>query len=164
MPRFGYSVYVACSLTHATPIFRQSIEAFKKKLEPICNVLRFLGLKSGRTPHELYQYDIHECVYRSDLVVAICDLPSLGLGYEMGTQAEARQRPCLCLAQELSLVSEIIMDTRRAGYEFRRYSDLLADGVEFVTDKLRRMQEAEASHFPLFRLLRSGQDQLHVSS
>lgn len=152
MPRFGFNVYVACSLTHASMEFRQKVEDFKQELRSLCNVLCFLGI-DGYPPHEIYVFDIHKCVGSSDLVVAICDLPSIGLGYEMGTQIEGRKMPCLAIAHEDSLVSDLIKDIRQPGVEFRRYGDLLADGIELVADKLERMQEAETRRFPLLRLI-----------
>jgi hypothetical protein len=157
MPRFGFRVYVACSLTHATSVFRQEIEVFKKHLALLCHVLSFLGWESGAKSSTIYSYDIEECVYKSDLVVAICDLPSIGLGMEIGTQVEARKKPCLFIAREGVLVTDMVLDVPRPGAEFRRYRDLLTDGVELVADKLKKMQEEETLRYPLFRLIQPPQ-------
>lgn len=139
---FDFNVYVACSLTHASPEFIAEVEVFKKKLKSFCNVLRFLGLIKG-SPYDVYRQDIHECVRKSDLVVAICDLPSIGLGYEIGTQIEARGMPCLAIAHEKSHVTRFIHDTRQPGFEFKRYSNLQKDGVKMVKDKLKEMHKAK---------------------
>lgn len=147
---FDYDVYVACSLTHAPQEFRHAVEVFKSRLKSICNVLCFLGIGSNASSHDIYRWDIHECVRKSHLVVAICDLPSTGLGYELGTQVEARRMPCLALAHKNSVVTELILDTRQAGYEFRRYEELQSDGVELVANKLRRMHEADSAQLHLF--------------
>jgi hypothetical protein len=139
---FNYNVYVACSLTHASKEFRAEVEFFKEKLRSMCNVLCFMGV-DGHSPYKIYKWDIHECVRKSDLVVAICDLPSIGLGYEMGTQIEARTMPCLALAHRKSLVSDLIKDTRQPGFEFQLYNDLQKDGVIKVMNKLKKMQKAK---------------------
>lgn len=137
---FDYNVYVACSLTHAPVKFREEIEFFKDKLRSFCNVLCFLGI-DGHPPHKIYDFDINKCVKKSDLVVAICDLPSIGLGMEMGTQVEARRMPCLALAHEKSHVTCFVLDTRQPGYDFRRYRDLKKDAIERVIEKLEKMSK-----------------------
>jgi hypothetical protein len=137
---FDYNVYVACSLTHAPQEFREKIEIFKQKLRSVCNVLCFLGI-DGHPPHKIYDFDINKCVRKSDLVVAICDLPSIGLGVEMGTQIEARRMPCLALAHEKSHVTCFVLDTRQPHYEFRRYRDLEKDAVEMVIETLGKMKK-----------------------
>ena len=141
-PKFDYNVYVACSLTHASQEFRDKVEYFKDQLSSICNVLHFGGL-CDRPAHGIYKWDIHECVYKSDLIVAICDLPSTGLGYEIGTQVEARGALCLGLAHEKALVTDLILDTRQPHFEFRRYKDLLTDGLDMVVEKLEKMAKSE---------------------
>lgn len=117
------------------------VEAFKKKLESVCNVLRFLGLTSGRSPRDIYLHDIRDCVGQSDLVVAICDQPSIGLGYEIATQLESRGMSCLCLAHEKSLVTEFILDVHQPGFDFRRYRNLQKEGIGLVTEKLSKMHK-----------------------
>jgi hypothetical protein len=145
---FHYNVYVACSLTHASPEFRGTVEDFKKNLRAICNVMCFLGIGNKASPHEIYKWDIHECVRKSDLVVAICDLPSTGLGYELGTQVEARGMPCLMIAHVDSLVTELILDMRKPGSEFKRYNDLHVDGIALVAEKLQQMHIAKIATQP----------------
>lgn len=139
---YDYNVYVACSLTHAPVKFREDIEDFKEKLRSSCNVLCFLGI-DGHPPHIIYDFDINECVKKSDLVVAICDLPSIGLGMEIGTQIEARVMPCLAIAHEKSMVTNMVIDTRQPGFEFRRYDNLLKDGIDLVIEKLDKMHKSK---------------------
>ena len=137
-PRFDLNVYVACSLTHAPEEFRQKVKLFKDKLRPICNIMDFRGLTND-PPREVFNWDIHECVRKSDLVVAICDLPSTGLGYEIGTQVEARGAHCLAMAHDKAFISDFIIGIGGSGYEFRRYRDLHNHGFEMVVEKLEKM-------------------------
>lgn len=141
-PKFDYNVYVACSLTHAPEDFRTEVEAFKQKLKSICNVPSFWGLKPG-DPYEVYLWDIHDCVRKSDLMVAICDFPATGLGYEIATQVEARRMPCLAIAHNKSLVTDLILDTKQPGYEFRRYKDLQTDALDMVIERLEKMRQGD---------------------
>ena len=86
--KYPFKVYVGCSLTHAPKKFRDEVENFKNKLREICEVLDFYGLADKDIPREVYEHDIHNCVGKCDLLLAICDFPSLGLGWELGTQVE----------------------------------------------------------------------------
>ena len=140
-PKFyDYHVYVACSLTHAPKEFWDKVESFKTKLREFCNVLCFLGV-NGFPARDIYEWDINQCVRKSDLVVAIADLPSIGLGYEMATQMESRNMPCLIIAHEKSRVSDLVIDTGCPGTEFKRYKELEKDGVELEKEKLEKMLE-----------------------
>ncbi len=133
-------VYVGCSLTHASAEFRREIEIFKENLGKICEVLCFYGYGTGASSHEIYRWDIHECVYKCDLMVAICDLPSTGLGWEMGTQVERRGKPLLAVAHKDALVSDLVLDPRAPGYSFHRYSNLHTEVFELVRNKLKELQ------------------------
>jgi len=137
-------VYVACSLTYAGKRFKAQVEALKKKLEDngICVVLKFIGLSDKNIPHDVYVRDIKWCVRKCDLLVAICDYPSIGLGYEMGTQGEARKKPTLAVAKSGRLVTKLILDTRTPGYEFKRYVNLVDDVYDMVVAKLQTLDGA----------------------
>ena len=139
---FDYNVYVACSLTHAPKEFRDEVDIFKDKLGLICNVVDF-GCLGDKPPHEVYRWDIQECVNKSDLVFAICDFPAIGLGYEIATQVEVRKKPCIAVAHDKSLVTSLILDTRQPGFEFKRYKNLRKDGLKIVKDKLQKMCVAD---------------------
>ena len=143
-------VYVGCALTYASEDFKEQVEKFKDELRKICEVLCFLGINED-TPYAVYEHDIHRCVMRSDLVVAINDHPSTGLGYEMATQSEARRKPLLAVAHESSLVSDLILDTRQPGYKFMRYKDLYADVIPVIQEILSGIW-TERTTLPLFPL------------
>ena len=133
-------LYVACSLTHAPQGFRDQVERLKTELKTnVCNVLCFLGCGTGASPHDIYHWDIHKCVRPSHAVLAICDLPAIGLGYEMGTAVEAQRKPVLAIAHQLAKVSDLVLDPRQPGYEFRRYKDLFLDVPAMVEEWLGRV-------------------------
>lgn len=144
-----FKVYVGCGLTHAPIEFQNEVEAFKEKLRSIATVMCFLGCGSGATPNQVYQWGIHDCVYKSDLMIAICDFASTGLGYEIATQVEKRQKPLLAMAHDDAKVSDLILDTRQPGFVFRRYESLRYDAFEKAKAFLEIMQR-EASEGTLF--------------
>lgn len=114
-------IYVGCSLTHAPAWFKVRITELKTRLGdlPDVEVLEFLGLVNG-TPHDVYVHDIIECVGKCDLMVAICDHPSIGLGWEMATQV-GRGKPLLAFAHRGSKVTRLVLDPQLPGYRFFRY-------------------------------------------
>ena len=132
-----YKVYIGCSLTYATPEFRQAVEDLKDTLRNFCQVLDFMSIEKipRRTPEDIYVHDIRWCVEKADLMVAICDQPSTGLGYEMATQIEMRGKPVLAVAQTDSLVSDLILGINKTCFEFRRYKNL-AEVTAWVKEAL----------------------------
>jgi hypothetical protein len=129
------SLYVGCSLTHAPESFRASVEAFKDTLRQHYEIMDFLGLVAG-TAQDVYAWDIKQCVEGCALFVAICDIPSIGLGYEIATAVEKLHKPVLALAHENASVTRLIQGIDEANFTFRRYQDLRADGPRFVEEKL----------------------------
>jgi hypothetical protein len=129
-------VYVGCSLTHAPEQFKAEVMELVKKLETICIVLRFKGLSDANIPYDIYVQDINRCVRKCDLLVAVCDYPSIGLGYEIATQGEARKKLTLAVAHRSAKISKLILDPRTPGYEFKRYDNFVEDVFEMVKTKL----------------------------
>lgn len=119
-----FKIYFGCALTHAPEEFKQKVRELKGKLRalPGVEVLEFVGEKPG-TPHEVYVHDIIECVGCCDLMVAICDFPSIGLGWEMGTQV-ARGKPLLAFGHVGSKITRLILDPQLPIYRFYRYETL----------------------------------------
>lgn len=149
MKRFDqFQVYVGCGLTHASQEFRDQVEAFKKDLGQFCTVLDFLGIGTSATPRQVYDHDIGNCVENADLLVAICDEPSTGLGYELATQIEKRGKPCLMVARRGAVVTRLILDMGKQGAEFRRY-DHFSEVLHMTIEKLTEMAAAN-KQLPLF--------------
>lgn len=113
-------IYIGCSLTYAPDSFVKEVEWLKNSLRDDFEVLDFLGL-IGATPKEVFEWDT-KCVRECDLFLAICDHPSLGLGYELGVAIEL-QKPILAVAAEHAKVSDLILGVTNQNFEFRRYRD-----------------------------------------
>lgn len=142
-------VYIACALTYAPEEFKASVEALKKKLEEskICIVLKFKGLSDANVPYDVYVHDINKCVRKCDLLVAICDHPSIGLGYEMATQGEARRKPILAVAHKDTKITKLILDTRTPGFEFKRYENLVEGVYRLIEIKLRSLDGTRPKYY-----------------
>jgi hypothetical protein len=126
-------LYVGCALKHAPPQFVQDILEIRGQLakDPRFEVLEFLG---PGNPKDVYAKDILECVENADIMLAICDLPSLGLGFEMAVHCKHHKRPLLAVAHKDSIVSGLIVGIHNEGpFEFKRYDDL--SSVPAILDK-----------------------------
>jgi hypothetical protein len=150
-------VYVGCGLTHAPEEFRISVEGLKEVLRQKrgYEVYDFVGLENG-TPADVYAWDIGRCVLKSDLLVAICDYPAIGLGWEIGTAVEKHQKPTLAVAHKDTHITRLVPGAAEAGapnYRFRRYNDLME-----VPDYIAEMLE-EAK--PRYQMVVNGNEEWH---
>jgi hypothetical protein len=132
-------VYVGCALTHAPEEYRKGISLFKEKLRAKgFEVLDFLWakLKDPRdvTPKEVYEWDILGCVKECDLFVAFADIPSTGLGYELGTVIEKYGKPVLVLAHKDSVVTRLVEGVTHPKCTHRYYKNF-EDAILFVEEK-----------------------------
>jgi hypothetical protein len=133
-------VYVACSLTYAPQYFKDEVDELKRRLAGICEVLHFKGLSDDNIPRDVYIHDIEECVCKCDLLLAVCDYPSTGLGWEMAVQAELRHKPILAVAHQDAKITKLILDPSVLDYEFRRYKNLSDDVYDLTASKIKHLQ------------------------
>ena len=131
-------IYVGCALTGAPQEFVDKVELLKALLrEEGYEVPDFLGLVKG-TAQDVYEVDIWQRVAECDLLVAICDVPSIGLGWEMATAVEKRRKPVLAVAHKDTRITRLIIGAegeRNPLYRFRRY-DKIEDVVGMTCDTL----------------------------
>jgi hypothetical protein len=129
-------LYVGCSLTQAPESFRDEVEGLKDALRDQGHeVFDFVGLVAG-TPNDVYKWDIGHCVGASTLFVAVCDYPSLGLGYELGTAVEQHHKPVLAVAHTDSQITRLVLGIDDPNFTFSRYENLAADVPPMVAAKL----------------------------
>jgi hypothetical protein len=133
-------IYVGCSLTHAPEEFIASVEELKKRLSKTYEVFDFVGLTKG-TARQIYQWDINRCVASCDLFVAICDHPSIGLGYELGTALEAFGKPVLAVAHKSASLSRLVQGIDKPHFSFKRYENL-SDIEGLIEHKLMAVDAA----------------------
>ena len=124
-------LYVGCALNNVPKDkqdFLLMIPEIKEKLKNDFEILEFRSsvhdfINNTHTfsPKEIYEFDIKDSVMNADVMLAICDYPSLGLGYEMATAIEKRGIPVLALAHENSSVSKLILGINHPNFHFIRY-------------------------------------------
>ncbi|MDB5170664.1 MAG: hypothetical protein JWO35_358 [Candidatus Saccharibacteria bacterium] len=134
-------IYVGCGLTNAPAAFRAEVEAFKNVLRKKYETFNFLGLEAG-TAADVYNWDINDCVANCDLFVAICDEPSIGLGYELRSAIE-RGKPVLGVAHEQSKITRLALGAAEIydpQFTFRRYGSLLLEAPQLVDEKVLQMR------------------------
>lgn len=117
-------IYVGCSLTQAPEVFRQEVEDFKTKLRNFGHeAFNFIGLVAG-TARDVYEWDIKHCVEECDLFVAICDYPSIGLGYELAVAVEKLGKRALAVAHRDAKITRLVLGINHPRFEFRQYDEL----------------------------------------
>jgi hypothetical protein len=100
-------LYVGCALTDAPEEFKDQAEQFKQALRTEgYEVFDFVGLVNG-TALDVYNWDIKHCVKNCNALIAICDFPSIGLGYEMN-EAVNLKKPVLAVAHHDSKVTRLV--------------------------------------------------------
>src|ERR1700679_3262391 len=104
-------LYVGCGISTLPPAeaesFLKRVSVVKDKLREHFVVLDFLGTGVA-TPEEVYARDIFECVGTADGMLAICDYPSTGLGFEMCAALYKYDIPVLAMSAYTSKVSRLI--------------------------------------------------------
>lgn len=140
MPRKGQfkdlRIYIGCALTHASEEFKAEVEEFKDHLRGFVTVLDFVGLVAG-TSADVYNHDIHRCVATSDLFVAVCDLPSIGLGWELGTQVEKRKQRTMIVTQKGTKLTRLAIGAAEVNHfvslsEYEKLTDLIPEVIEVL--------------------------------
>ena len=120
--------YVACALTcvpgERKGEFEQRLALVKRTLQDHgYEILEFVGLIGGSS-EDVYRHDIHECVGKADILVALCDYPGTGLGYELCYAVEVRKIPVLAVAHISSVVTRLVLGIDMEKYEFYRYGNV----------------------------------------
>lgn len=129
-------IYVGCALNDAPENFKNAVADLKEQLEERGHaILHFRGQQTTDV-REVYQQDIHTCVQECDIMLAICDFPSLGLGYELATMVEKHGKPVLAVAHQDTSISMLIRGIDHSHFTFRQYADF-ADIEEILEEKMQ---------------------------
>jgi hypothetical protein len=132
-------LYIGCSLTLLPPEkkaeFLEIVSKIKKELGKSFEILEFKGIADIGTanqlsPKEVYDWDIKECVLKTDCMLAICDYPSIGLGYEMATAIEKQNIPVLAVAHKDAVVGRIIR-----GIDHKKFHFFYYENIEEIIEK-----------------------------
>ena len=119
-------LYVGCAINNLSPEdkrrFLGQIASLKDSLRNHFEVLDFVGDASAPV-EAIYTHDIHNCVGQADCMLAICDHPSTGMGYELGTAIEKHDIPVLAVAHKDSSVTRLLQGVTSKKFKFQRYGD-----------------------------------------
>lgn len=96
------TLYVGCALRGASSEFVEGVAALKRDLEVDFEVLHFIGISPTASAREVYETDIG-CTAKADLMLAICDQPSLGLGIELAKRAELEKQTIIACRPTVDL-------------------------------------------------------------
>lgn len=131
-------IYIGCSLTQAPQEYKDAVDRIKDSLRDEYEILDFYshGVSSG-TPEDVYAHDIHTCIATCDAFIALCDLPAIGLGYELGVAVEKFGKPTLALAQVDAKISRLVLGITHPNYTFMRY-----ESADDVPEKIRSFLKA----------------------
>jgi nucleoside 2-deoxyribosyltransferase len=133
-------IYVACGLTNSPPEFRQFILQFKEKLKVKYHILDFLSdpmdmntdQQSLEYCQKIYHWD-RDQIIDCDLVLAITDYASTGMGLEMGL-AIHYNKPILqgCRPNQiLGRMNRGITDTVNINFEYENIDDIVNEVDKF---------------------------------
>lgn len=118
-------IYVGCSLTQAPEEFKNDVKNYKQSLRSAgYDVFDFIGLENG-TAADVYRWDIERCVRQCDILVGVCDYPSLGLGWELA-EATRLGKEVLAVAHEQSQITRLVLGAAAVepNVHFVQYTDL----------------------------------------
>ncbi len=121
-------LYIGCALTHLPAErkrdFLDTLIKLKKELGDDFEILEFIGKNdvADLPPLDVYVHDIHNCVMKVDCMLALCDYPSLGLGYELATAVEKCGIPVLAMSHKDNFVSRLIRGINHPNFKFEYYS------------------------------------------
>jgi hypothetical protein len=136
-------VYVGCSVTDASKKFTEDVELFKMALEEHFVVLRFVVKKPGDSIN-VYVHDIEHCLQEANMMIAVCDERSIGVGIEIGAALWRKPIPILIIAHEDSRVTSFLNDMvnelrkKERAIDFQRYQSLLPDVKDIAVAFARR--------------------------
>ena len=132
------TIYVGMALTDAPKEFRIRFQdELKTQLRalPDIEVLDFVGL-SGSTEEEVYTYD-RSCTEDCDLMVAICDYASLGLGMELVFR-HMSGKPLMLFAHDEERVSRMVTGfAKHEGHPYHTFQSV-SDVIEAVKVQLEK--------------------------
>lgn len=133
-------IYVGCALTDAPETFVAAVDKLKSQLRSEgFYVYDFVGVVKG-TARDVFNWDIMYCVYSCDVFVAVCDEPSIGLGWELAEAAHFK-KPVLAVARQDAHVTRMILGAAELEphVQFERYQQL-----SDILPSIRKLADAAA--------------------
>jgi hypothetical protein len=131
------TVYIGCALQTASPELVQFVHQLTHELEMVgFEILTFVGTNPSIPAKEVYERD-SDCVARADIMVAICDLPSTGLGMEIMQRIQLGAQTIICYKSTVGIsrmvlgASEVYKNTLHT-IAYEDVSDIVNEVTRFV--------------------------------
>ena len=125
-------IYIASSVTHASESYRKFVRDLKQelRLRTQAVVLEWMDKEPVEKLEGFFERDMKN-ISMSSHVVALVDMPSIGLGMEI-KEALLKKKPLLCLAKEGAEISRLLL-AAQLSYEFKiEHYSALQETVERV--------------------------------
>ncbi len=103
---------------------------------PDVEVLDFIGLENG-TEIDVYEYD-RKCTEECDLMVAVCDHASLGLGMEIAFRQTSGKPLCIFAKEDAKVTRMVTGMAAKEDCRFVRYQSV-DDIIQVVSAELEKM-------------------------
>lgn len=89
-------IYIGCAIKETAPHIIEMVDALKQTLSKEGHeLLHFVGINPECSHQEIYETDI-ACASEADLMVAIADMPSTGLGMEIQKRIDLKKPTLVC--------------------------------------------------------------------
>lgn len=141
-------VYVAASVTHAPDSLEDFVANFKKELRTATSaiVIDWVGKNSPVQVEQFYKRNLNN-VRESDVMIALVDEPSIGLGMEI-QEAIAMGKPLICLHHEDRTISRLLVHASDSlNIPIHKYRDLnqaVEIASNFIHERASRKPSSEA--------------------
>ncbi len=122
-------IYVGCAIAGAPKVFVDSVKEFKRDLEQWYHILHFVGTWGVGEDSEVFNHDT-ACVEDCDVMLAICDHPSTGMGMEIMLALE-RSKRVIAVAHRSTQISRMVTGIPYEHFSFHRY-DTFADILDLL--------------------------------
>lgn len=137
-------IYVAASVTHASPRYRAFIADFKQGLKSSTDamILEWVDKDLHVNISDFYLADMNN-VRGCDGMIALADEPSTGLGMEI-CEAVWHNKPLLCLHEKQVTVSRLLVGARDSiGLRLVPYQDL-SEAIDIASDFIKALSDQPA--------------------
>ena len=101
------SLYVGCALQSVPDSFLNMVEELKRQATEHWEIFSFVGTDPTVTAQTVYETDIAMAT-QADVMLAICDHPSTGLGIELATRTEL-QLPTIITHHADNQISRMVL-------------------------------------------------------
>jgi|SRR6185312_12230706 len=134
-------VYVAGAVTHASEPFRDFVHSFKQNLRTSSSalVLEWIERDSPAIVEDFFRRDLNN-VSLCDVMIALVDEPSIGLGMEL-EKAIIEKKRLLCLMKRGQAVSRLLMSAHESLEMPLRTYNSLQEAVDIACDFISEEKE-----------------------